>query len=249
MSLLSSWRRTFRLTPTFALALAALTCGHAAAQPDACDRGILAQSEKLNFPYVARSGGYCDGTVAFDNGAVLQLVSYTMGPVRFSPDQPHVTLKVASSSNGQSVRVIGVDKRPTGSYRFDAIPPASGIDFDLKAAVHPKGLKAEHLGFVAWINRNGSTLYLPVAVGAPEAGDSPVMVMRAPTAVVQAAYEICIQGQPCGPQELWARDLEAGSQLELKLPKGPSLRQAAVKITVVGPGNRTLGDVLQMQIP
>jgi len=231
------------------LALAALAYSHAAAESDACDKAMLAQSKKLDFPYAARSGGYCDGTVAFDNGAVLQLVSYTMGPVRFSTNQPRVTLKVASSTAGLAMKVIGVDKRPSGSYRFDALLPVSGIELDLTRAVHPKGLKAEHLGFVAWINRNGGTIYLPVAVGVPEAGDSPMLVMRAPTAVVQAAYEICIQGQPCGRQEVWKRDLEAGSQLELKLPKGESVRQATVKITVMAPGNRILADVLKIQIP
>ena len=116
-------------------------------------------------------------------------------------------------------------------------------------AIHPKGLKAEHLGFVAWINRNGRPVYLPVVAGVPEAADAPLLVMRAPTAIVLAAYELCEEGKACGPQQAWSKDLEAGSRLELKLPKGPPARRAAVKITVLGPGGKVMGDVLQLQIP
>jgi len=90
---------------------------------------------------------------------------------------------------------------------------------------------------------------VPVVAGVREDADAPLLVMRAPTAVVQAAYEICIEGQVCGPQQLWAKDLEAGSRLELKLPKGPLVRQATVKITVLGPGGRVAGEVLHLLIP
>jgi hypothetical protein len=231
------------------LALAALAHVQVVAQPAACDGKMLAESQKLDFPYAVRPGGYCDGTVAFDNSAALQLVSYTMGPVRFAPQQPRMKLQSAVPAAGAPLEVVGVDKRPGGSYRFDAMLPASGIDLDLMPAIHPKGLKAEHLGFVAWNNRNGRPVYVPTVAGVPEAADAPLLVMRAPKAVVQAAYEICVEGQACGPQQAWAKDLEAGSRLELKLPKGPTARQAAVKITVLGPGGRVLGDVLQLLIP
>lgn len=230
--------------------LALATVAHAqTAQPEACDGKMLRESQKLDFPYAVRSGGYCDGTVAFDHSAALQLVSYTMGPVRFAPQQPRVKLLSAVLAVGAPLKMVAVDKRPGGSYRFDAMVPASGLELDLMPAIHPKGLKAEHLGFVAWINRNGSPVYLPVVTGNGEATDAPLLVMRAPTAIVQAAYEICIKDQGCGPQQAWARDLEAGSRLELKLPKGTSTQQVAIKITVLGPGGRVMGDVLHLVIP
>ena len=231
------------------LALAALAHVQVAAQPAVCSGQTLAESRKLDFPYVARLGGYCDGTVAFNNSAALQLVSYTMGPVRFAPQQPRMKLQSAVPAPGAPLKVVGLDKRPGGSYRLDAMLPANGLEFDLMPAIHPKGLKAEHLGFVAWSYRNGGQVYLPVVAGVPEASDVPVLVMRAPTAVVQAAYEICLEGQLCGSQQMWANDLEAGSRLELKLPKGPPTRNAAVKITVLGPGGKVMGDVLQLLIP
>jgi hypothetical protein len=234
---------------TSILALAVLVQVQVAAQPAACDGKMLAASQKLDFPYAVRRGGYCDGTVAFDNSAALQLVSYTMGPVRFAPQQPRIKLQSAAPPAGEPLKVVGVDKRPGGSYRFDAILPVGGLDLDLMPAIHPKGLKAEHLGFVAWSNRNGGAVYLPVVAGVPDAADEPLLILRAPTAVVQAAYEICVEGQACGSQQAWAKDLEAGSRLELKLPKGPPARQVAVKITVLGPGGKVMGDVLHLVIP
>lgn len=246
MSRSVSWCQPFRVS---ILTLAALAPIQVTAQPPACDEKMLAESQKLDFPYAVRPGGYCDGTVAFNHSAALQLVSYTMGPVRFAPPQPRMILQSAVPASGAPLKIVGVDKRPDGSYRFDAMLPASGLDFDLMPAIHPKGLKAEHLGFVAWSNRDGKPVYLPVMAGAPEATDAPLLVMRAPTAIVQAAYEICVEDQTCGPQQEWAKDLEAGSRLELKLPKGPSVRQAAVKITVLGPGGRVIGDVLHLLIP
>jgi hypothetical protein len=246
MSLVSRYRHIRKVS---VLALAALANVEVAAQPAACDGKMLAESHKLDFAYAVRSGGYCDGTVAFDNSAALQLVSYTMGPVRFAPQQPRMKLQSALPATGAPLRVVGVDKRPGGSYRLDAMLPATGLDVDLMPAIHPKGLKAEHLGFVAWEKRNGGPVYLPVVAGVPEPSDAPVLVMRAPTAVVQAAYEICLEGQVCGPQQAWAKDLEAGSRLELRLPRGLSASQAALKITVLGPGGKVMGDVLQLLIP
>ena len=231
------------------LALFALAYAQVVAQPAACDGKVLAESQKLEFPYAVRPGAYCDGTVAFDNSAVLQLVSYTIGPVGFTSQQPRMRLQSAAPAAGAPLNVMGVDKRPGGSYRFDALLPASGLDFDLMPAIHPKGLRAEHLGFVAWRNVNGRQVYLPVVAGVREAADAPLLVMRTPTAVVQAAYEICIEGQACGSQQAWGKDLEAGSQLELRLPKGPPGGQAAVKVTVLGPGGRVIGAVLHLLIP
>lgn len=231
------------------IALAVLASASVIAQPAVCDGRLLAASQKLDFPYAARPGGYCDGTIAIDNSAALQVVSYTMGPVRFAPQQPRIRLQVVPVSSGHSIKVIGLDKRPGGSYRFDAVLPPGGIDLDLGPAVHPKGLKAEDLGFVAWTMLNGRTLYTPVVAGAPDPADVPILVLRAPTAVVQAAYEICSDAGDCGPQQAWARDLEAGSRLELKLPRGPSARQTTVKITVLAPGGRIIGDVVRLLAP
>lgn len=231
------------------LALGTLAHVQVAAQPAGCDGKMLAASQKLDFPYAVRPGGYCDGTVAFDNAAALQLVSYTLGPVRFAPQQSRMKLQIAVLAEGEPLKVVGVDKRPGGSYRFDAMLRASGLEFDLMPAIHPKGLEAEHLGFVAWRNRNGEPIYIPVVAGAPQAGDAPLLVMRAPAAVVQAAYEICVEGQACSLQQAWAKDLEAGSRLELKLPRSSSMRYAAIKITVLGPGGKVIGDVLHLLIP
>lgn len=246
MSILTYRRRLTRKIPF--LALTVLAHVQVAAQPTACDKDVLAASQKLDFPYAIRPGGYCDGTVAFDHSAALQLVSYTIGPVRFTPQQQRLKLQGAAVA-AAPLRVVGVDTRPGGSYRFDAMLPPSGLDFDLKPAIHPKGIKAEHLGFVAWSNRDGRPVYSPVVAGAPESADAPQLVLRAPTAIVQAAYELCVQGLPCGAQQAWAKDLEAGSRLELKLPKGPPAQQVAIKVTVLGPGGKVMGDVLHLFIP
>jgi hypothetical protein len=102
---------------------------------------------------------------------------------------------------------------------------------------------------VAWIDVDGEPVYLPLTVGVRQAGDAPFLIMRAPTAVVQAAYEICLEGHGCGAQQAWAKDVEAGSRLELKLPQGSSAQRAVIKITVLGPGGRVIGDVLHLFIP
>lgn len=233
----------------FVLALAALAHVQAAAQPAVCDVKLLSESQKLDLPYAVRANGYCDGTVALDNSAVLQIVSYTVGPVWFTPHQPRMKLQSAVPVGVVPLKAVGVDKRPGGSYRLDAIIPEGGLDFDLNPAIHPKGLNAEHLGIVAWHSRNGRAVYVPVVAGGAEASDATLLVMRAPTAIVRAAYEICVEDHPCGPQQVWAKDLEAGSRLELRLPIGPSVRQATVKIVVLGPGGRVVGDVLHLLIP
>ncbi len=231
------------------VSLVALAHAQVAAQPSACDGKMLAESQKLVFPYAVRPGGYCDGTVAFNHSAALKLVSYTMGPVRFAPQQPSMKLQSAVPIADTLPKVVGVDKRPAGTYRFDALLPPRGLDLDLTPAIHPKDLKAEHLGFVAWTNRNGGTVYLPVVAGLADPGDAPLLVMRAPQAIVQAAYELCLEGQPCGPQQPWAKDLQEGSRIELNLPRGPSPGQVSIKITVLGPGGKVAGDVLQLLVP
>lgn len=231
------------------LSLAAAAHLHVAAQPAACDGKTLADSRNLEFPYAVRPGGYCDGTAAFDHASALQLVSYTMGPVRFEPQQARMKLQTPLPPPGSPLKVIGVDKRPTGTYRFDAALSVSGLEIDLLAAIHPKGLTSQYLGFAAWSSLEGIAVYFPVVAGVPQPSDAPLLVFRAPTAVVQAAYEICVHGQACGPQQPWARDLKAGSLLELKLPKGPTARQVAFKVTVLGPGGKIDGDVFQLLIP
>ena len=113
------------------LTLAALVQVQVAAEPAACEGKVLAESQKLEFPYAVRPGGYCDGAVAFDHSAALQLVSYTMGPVRFAPQQQRMKLQSAVPETGAQLKVVGVDKRPDGSYRLDAMRAASGREIDL----------------------------------------------------------------------------------------------------------------------
>lgn len=230
------------------LVLAGLACVRVAAQPAACDGKMLEQSRKLDFAYAVRAGGYCDGTVAFDHSTELRLVSYTFGPVRFAPEQSFLKLQRAAPA-AEPLKIVGVDKRPDGSYRLDAMLPAGGLDLDLRLAIHPKHLMAEQLGFLAWSYRNGRPIYLPVVAGVPETADAPILVFRTPMSVVQSAYEICIEGRDCSPQQEWASNLAEGSRLELKLSKGPAERNAQVKITVLGPGGRVLGQVVDVVIP
>lgn len=245
MSLKISRRAVLRLAGV--LTAVALPC-QSFAQPAACNRKALVESGKLEFAYAIRSGGYCDGSVAFEHGAALQLISYTMGPVRFAPGQAKLKLQSVLDAEATPT-VLGIDQRSDGSYRFEAVLPPSGLEFDLRPAVHPKGLKAEDLGFVAWTMRNGRPVYFPVAVGSKQAGDVPILVMRAPIAVVQAAYQICEESGTCAKQMKWAANVEAGSRLQLKLPTATAPRQVTVKFTIVGPGSSELGEVVQVQIP
>lgn len=222
---------------------------HASDLPAACDARMITASQQFAIPYAARAGGYCDGAVVVNHSASLQLVSYTMGPVEFPVQAANVKLHSAAPSEAALLKVVGLDVRPSGSYRFDAMLQAAGLELDLTRAIHPMGLKPENIGFVAWTERNGKSMYVPLLMRDRQASEAPLLVMRAPTAVVLAAYQICLEGHACGSQHRWANNLPAGSRLELRLPRGSAAQIAQLKLTIQAPGGAVIGAVFQLFIP
>lgn len=213
--------------------------------PPECEEILLASSQKLKYAYAARPGGYCDGSVSFNHSASLQLVSFTYGRVRYSSKQ--YDLKIRSKIDGNdSVKLMGIDIRPEGSYRLDALLTSRGLSLDLRPAIHAKNLSSEYLGLLAWHTHTGRPIYVPIVASDQVSTDRPILILRAATPVVEAAYQMCSSQSNCKPQQKWAKDIEAGSRLELEIPADFSATQAIIKITVLGPDNALEGFVLHL---
>lgn len=212
--------------------------------PQGCIAELITTARSLPQAYSVRTN-YCDGTVPVQNRAELQVVSFSAGNINFSTNQPDLYVKPAIPAYG-AVRLLGVDKRSSGSYRLDAVLPPSGLHIDLASAVQPKGISSDFLGLVAWQENNGQKTFIPVQVASSNTSPRDyILQLRTPTPVIQAVYALC-DGEKCGKQQNLGKDLNAGSLLNIALDGESAAHISTIKITVLAPANRTYGQVLRI---
>lgn len=216
--------------------------------PSGCDPKLVEKSKALPYGYAARTGGYCDGSVAIDNSGELQLVSYTLGPVRFDPTGR--SLSIEHTPTATSMRVVGVDKRPGADYRMDALMTGSMLSIDLTNAVTPKKITADNYGVLAWQAYGGKREFFPIVAGASQGERSDgILVLRAASAIVRATWQLCDAGGACEGQKLLGQNLLEGSLTAITLRRSESPKHRELKLNVVEPGSHSSTIIISVLTP
>jgi hypothetical protein len=254
--MMSSTTAWLRRVPQVAFCLAVVSVplsGLAQSLPTGCSKHLIEISADLDHRYQLRSGGrYCDGTVPVKNAGRLEVVSFTLGPIVFPASGSVLLVRRLPVGNDGSLLLTGGDKRPQTSYRLDGNMTGGEFSIDLDAAIRPKGIGAEQFGLFASRQTATGLTYIPVSAGtAPERADAALLVLRASTALVQAARQVCTGNGGCGPMEPipGSVNLMSGGSIEIRLPVTDSIQELSIKLVTVGPGNSMDGDVIDAVIP
>ena len=224
-----------------------LTCVHltlvarASAQslPDGCDTKLVDLGKKLPQGYAARAGGYCDGTVSYDHSGELQLVSYTLGPVRFATAEDSLIIEQAQVAT--SLKIAAIDKRPGADYRLDAVMTKPQIRVALASAITPKKIPADSLGVMAWQTYAGKREFVPIVAGAlPGERTTAVLVLRSAAAIAQATWRLCDHAGNCDKEQLLVQGMLEGNLKTLSFQKAGSLQHKVLQMDVEeASGNRS----------
>lgn len=242
-----SWRVWLALAGTLCLS------GAAGATPPGCKDTLLQASRELAIPYSVRVGNYCDGTIPKENSGALELVSYSAGKIDFGAGQSVLNIQPmrAAGDHDSPVVVLGQDKRSGGNYRLDGqLASTRFLSVDLKSAILAKAITAQNLALLAWIDRGDGPVYLPVVAGAPSDGQgNAIAVLRASSAMIEVATQLCIGSAPCGSKTVVGKDLPAGSLISFEVPRITTPVEVKVKISSLGPAQQQDGFVLHLMAP
>ena len=217
--------------------------------PPGCQADLIASASGLPNGYSVRPGSYCDGSLPYLNRGELQVVSFTLGQVIFSPTQNELLLTRADGG-AEQLHITGLDKRAGASYRLDGVVPNSGLHVDLNAAIRPKGIQSADLGFLAWTGSDADRVLTPIEAGAPQNPTIPaILVLRTPNPVIQATMQTCEVGGACDASKPIGDNLPEGSLIEVTLPRAGAVQDLEVKVTALGPGRSISGQVVKIRIP
>lgn len=213
------------------LHLALVDGANAQSLPNGCDSKLVDLGKKLAHGYAARAGGYCDGTVSYDNSGELQLVSYTLGPVRFATAEDSLIIEQAQAPT--SLKIAAIDKRPGADYRLDAFMTRPLIKVALANAITPKKIPADSLGVLAWQTYAGKREFVPIVAGAPPGErTTAVLVLRSAAAIAQATWHLCDPGGTCDKEKLLAQGMLEGNLKTLSFQRTNSTQHKVLQVNV-----------------
>lgn len=217
--------------------------------PPGCSTRYLDESRASSeiAPYAVR-GRYCDGTIAILNSGELAVVSYTVGPVRFRPDQAE--LKIFGRARASApIRLLGVDKREGGSYRLDGMIGSEGLTISLAQAIHPKKIDQDALGLFGWRDQQPQPVYVPVATKAAVGGAAATLTLRTPLPIIQADYQICPPSGQCGPRATFVKNQPGGSLLPMRIPADLPNGTHTIKLMILGHGDALFAQTILIEAP
>ena len=197
-----------------------------ATPPAACRRDLLAtanQAPEPNYP-IRRGDVYCDGLVALQLGADIELIGLGIGRVEYSMSDTSLHIPGPGGGSNEVVAIQGLDRgsrtRRASSYRLDGTLGSTGLDVLIAPAIRAIGIAPSELALVAKSNAGTVEEYLPIVAMQHSPTDPLIATIRVPVAAIRMFAQWCISSQNvCSARKLIREQIARGESIDVEIPR------------------------------
>lgn len=206
----------------------------------ACDPELLARPAAVSPYSVWENGRYCEGFYVAAVGAPFELVSLTLGEVKFQLTDRFVSVEVPGWGSSPIVTLRVLSTTRGVHYRLDAqVSTGQVFSWPTSNVLAKRKLSASEIGAFAISKHQEVKVLVPVAfLGAPPSRSSvseqAIVVLRVPVATDWVRYRVRRSGsEVAGPnpwKDLEREPLDAGALVSISLARGRE--ELAVRLEV-----------------